>query len=133
MVRALLAGVLVLRGELDAADAEIEAGGLTGQIPEVFVFSIVLAARGQLRFEQGRLEEAAADLLELDRLSKGWGGDRGARAAGAHLRGTRAGRDRRARAGTREGDRGARARAALGRPTLARERAADGGDDDGRR
>jgi DNA-binding CsgD family transcriptional regulator len=73
VVRALLAGVLVLRGELDAADAEIEAGGLTGHVPEVFAFSLVLAARGQLRFAQGRLEEAVADLVELDRLSKGWG------------------------------------------------------------
>jgi len=77
VVRALLAGVLVLRGELTAADAEIEAAGLggvpaTARIP-VFAFSIALAARGQLRFAQGRLEEAAADLLELDRLSKGWG------------------------------------------------------------
>ena len=73
LVRALLAGVLVLRGELDAAEREIETGGLRGQIPEVFVYSIVLASRGQLRYEQRRLEEAAADLLELDRLSKGWG------------------------------------------------------------
>jgi len=73
VVRALLAGVLVMRGELDAADAEIEAGGLTGYIPEVFAYSIVLAARGQLRHAQGRLDEATADLLELDRLSKGWG------------------------------------------------------------
>jgi DNA-binding NarL/FixJ family response regulator len=73
VVRALLVGVLVLRGELDAADAELEAGGLTGHVPEVFAFSLVLASRGQLRLEQGRLEEAVTDLLELDRLSKGWG------------------------------------------------------------
>ncbi|HEU4702343.1 MAG TPA: AAA family ATPase, partial [Conexibacter sp.] len=56
IVRALLVGVLVMRGELDAAEGELEAGGLTGNVPEVFVFSIVLAARGQLRYEQGRLE-----------------------------------------------------------------------------
>ncbi len=73
VVRALLTGVLVMRGELAAAEAEVEAGGMTGHIPEVFAFSLVLAARGQLRFEQGRLDEAATDLLELDRLSKGWG------------------------------------------------------------
>jgi DNA-binding NarL/FixJ family response regulator len=78
VVRALLAGVLVVRGELDAADAEIEAAGVGGvpasaRTVPVFAFSIALAARGQLRFAQGRLEEAAADLLELDRLSKGWG------------------------------------------------------------
>ncbi|MGN6188266.1 MAG: helix-turn-helix transcriptional regulator [Conexibacter sp.] len=73
IVRAVLAGVLVMRGELDDADGELEAGDLTGHIPEVFLYSIVLASRGQLRLAQGRLEEAAADLLELDRLSKGWG------------------------------------------------------------
>ena len=73
VMRALLVGVLVMRGELDAAEAEVEAGGLDRDIPEVFAFSIVLAARGQLRLAQGRLERAATDLLELDRLSKGWG------------------------------------------------------------
>ena len=73
VVRALLVGVLVMRGELAAADAELEAGQLTGQVSEIFARSIVLAARGQLRFAQGRLEEASVDLLELDRLSKGWG------------------------------------------------------------
>jgi DNA-binding NarL/FixJ family response regulator len=73
VVRAVLAGLLVLRGELDAADAELDAGGLTGHVPQVFAFSIVLAARGQLRLQQGRLDEAVADLVELDRLSKGWG------------------------------------------------------------
>jgi len=73
VMRAVLASLLVLRGELDAADAEIEAGGMTGPIADGFVFALVLAARGQLRFAQGRLEEAVADLLELDRRSKGWG------------------------------------------------------------
>jgi hypothetical protein len=103
VVRALLAGVLVLRGELDAAEREIEEGGLTGHIPEVFLYSIVLAARGQLRYEQGRLEEAAADLLELDRLSKGWGAIGAPAPPAAYLRGPCAGRDRRARARAREG------------------------------
>jgi DNA-binding CsgD family transcriptional regulator len=73
VVRALLAGVLVTRGELDAADAELEACGMTGHIPDGFALALALAARGQLRFEQRRLDEAAADLLQLDRMSKGWG------------------------------------------------------------
>src|SRR6185312_9901267 len=73
VLRAVLASLLVLRGELDAADAEIEATGITGPVADGFVFALVLAARGQLRFAQGRLEEAVADLLELDRRSKGWG------------------------------------------------------------
>src|SRR6185312_13499615 len=66
VLRAVLASLLVLRGELDAADAEIEATGITGPVADGFVFALVLAARGQL-------EEAVADLLELDRRSKGWG------------------------------------------------------------
>lgn len=73
VLRAVLASLLVLRGELDAADAEIDAGGMTGPIADGFVFALVLAARGQLRFAQGRMEEAVADLVELDRRSKGWG------------------------------------------------------------
>ncbi|HYV15389.1 MAG TPA: AAA family ATPase [Conexibacter sp.] len=73
VVRTVLAGVLVLRGELEAADAEIAAGSLTGQVRDGFAFALALAARGHLRYEQGRLDEAATDLLELDRLSKGWG------------------------------------------------------------
>ncbi|MEX2413744.1 MAG: LuxR C-terminal-related transcriptional regulator, partial [Thermoleophilaceae bacterium] len=72
-MRALLATLLVARGELDAADAEIEASGMIGDIPDVVWFAPSLFARGQLRFEQGRFEQAAADLLQLERLSTRWG------------------------------------------------------------
>jgi DNA-binding NarL/FixJ family response regulator len=71
-VQAVLATLLVARGELDAADAEIEASGMTGQIPDVVWFAPSLFARGQLRFEQGRFEQAAADFLQLERLSTRW-------------------------------------------------------------
>jgi DNA-binding NarL/FixJ family response regulator len=73
VMQAVVAGVLVSRGELDAAEAAIEASAMTGQIPNVFVFALSLFARGQLRFEQGRFQEAAADFLKLERLAAGWG------------------------------------------------------------
>jgi DNA-binding CsgD family transcriptional regulator len=72
-LQAQLAGMLVARGELDAAEAQIEAGSMNGQIPDAFVLVLWLFARGHLRFAQGRFEEAAADFLELERRSKGWG------------------------------------------------------------
>jgi ATP/maltotriose-dependent transcriptional regulator MalT len=71
-MRALLATLLVARGELDAAEAEIEASGMTGEIPDVVWFAPSLFARGQLRFAQGRFEQAVADLLQLERLSTRW-------------------------------------------------------------
>ncbi|HZV72682.1 MAG TPA: AAA family ATPase [Conexibacter sp.] len=72
-LRAVLASLLVARGELDAAEVEIEASGMTGEIPDVVWFALSLFARGQLRFEQGRFEHAAADFLQLERLSTRWG------------------------------------------------------------
>lgn len=72
-MRAVLAGLLVARGELDAAEAEIEAGGMNGRVGDPFSWSLALFARGRLRFERGRFEQAAADFLELERLAKGWG------------------------------------------------------------
>ncbi|HEV7772344.1 MAG TPA: AAA family ATPase [Conexibacter sp.] len=72
-LRAVLAGVLVSRGELDAAEAEIEASGMTGEIPDNFWLTFTLFARGVLRLAQGRSEQAAADLLELERRATRWG------------------------------------------------------------
>ncbi len=72
-LQAVLAGLLVVRGELDAAEAEIEASDMTGEIPDAVWFALSLFARGQLRFAQGRFEQAAADLLQLERLSIQWG------------------------------------------------------------
>ncbi len=72
-LQAVLVGVLVSRGELDGADAEIEASGMTGEIPDVVWLVFSLYARGLLRFAQGRFTEAAADLLELERRATRWG------------------------------------------------------------
>lgn len=72
-LQAVLTSLLVARGELDGAEAEIEASGMTGEIPDVMWFALSLFARGQLRFEQRRFEQAAADFLQLERLSTRWG------------------------------------------------------------
>src|SRR5215217_5145249 len=66
-LQAVLATVLAARGELDAADAAIVASGVTGEIPDVVWFTFSLFARGVVRFAQGRFEQAAVDLLELER------------------------------------------------------------------
>jgi DNA-binding CsgD family transcriptional regulator len=72
-VRALLAQGLVLRGELDEAEAQIEASGMAGEIPEIVWFAFPLFARGHLRIAQGRFEQAVDDFLKLQRLSAQWG------------------------------------------------------------
>ncbi|ADB48989.1 helix-turn-helix transcriptional regulator [Conexibacter woesei] len=72
-LRATLTSLLVARGELAAAEAEVEASGMSGGMPNAFVFVLWLFARGQLRFAQGRFEEAAADFETLERFAVGWG------------------------------------------------------------
>ena len=72
-LRAMLASVLVARGELDAADAEIAASSVGEEIPDVIWLTFTLFARGVLRLAQGRFEQAAADLLELERRATRWG------------------------------------------------------------
>lgn len=72
-MQCVLAILLVARGELDDAEAEVESTGMTGEIPDVVWFAPVLYARGQLRFAQGRFEQAADDFLQLERFSTRWG------------------------------------------------------------
>lgn len=72
-LRAQLTHMLVARGELAAAAAELDGSAATGPVPDGFVHVLLLFARGRLRFAQGRFAEAAADFLELERRSAGWG------------------------------------------------------------
>ncbi|WP_035125799.1 helix-turn-helix transcriptional regulator [Conexibacter woesei] len=72
-MRAALASLLLQRGEPDAAEAELEASGMTGAIDDRVWFAMALFPRGLLRLEQGRYDEAVADLEQLDRLSACWG------------------------------------------------------------
>jgi DNA-binding CsgD family transcriptional regulator len=60
-----LVEVLTERGELDAAEQELEISGLTGALPDRIRFSRALHARGCLRLAQGRTAEGLEDLTTL--------------------------------------------------------------------
>lgn len=71
---AQLVEILIERGAIDAAEKELEASGLVGEIPDRIRYSAALHARGCLRLAQGRMTEGLADLTELSqRLDRfGW-------------------------------------------------------------
>ncbi|HEX8123777.1 MAG TPA: AAA family ATPase [Solirubrobacteraceae bacterium] len=60
---ATLVEALVEHDELDAAEAELVAGGMAGPLPASYWFTPVLTARGRLRLAQARPREAADDFL----------------------------------------------------------------------
>ena len=64
---ALLVTVLTERGELEAADRELDAAGMAKEIPDIWAFMQVLEARGMLRLAQGRTQDGLVELLELGR------------------------------------------------------------------
>jgi DNA-binding CsgD family transcriptional regulator len=70
---AVLVESLIERGELDGAWAELEAIGMTGELPELNTFSWVLARRGRLRAARGDLGGALEDLDEAGRRLASWG------------------------------------------------------------
>jgi len=58
--------VLIERDELEAAERELQAVGLSdGQMPDSPMFYMPMMARGHLRFERGELEAALEDLLAV--------------------------------------------------------------------
>jgi len=75
LVAAVLIEVLTARGELAEAEAALSAHGFAGPLPETNWLSGTLSARGRLRLAQGRNEEAAEDLVELQRRLEQWGLD----------------------------------------------------------
>jgi len=72
-ITAMLVDALTERGELAVADAELQALGVAGAIPDIIWFAPVLLARGRLRLAQGAAQDAAADLLELHERFERWG------------------------------------------------------------
>ena len=98
---ALLIDVLIQRGELEGAEQELAASGLTGELPDRYWSAQLYFSRGCLRLAQGRTREGADELLELTRRLERWG-----------LRGN---------AGTPAEGHAARALAALREPDTARE------------
>jgi len=82
---ALLIEVLLDRGELDAAERELDAAGATGDMPEGAWFGTLLLARGKLRLAQGRPGDAADDLLGLrERMARAKFGGTAGWLPGAH-------------------------------------------------
>jgi DNA-binding SARP family transcriptional activator/DNA-binding CsgD family transcriptional regulator len=67
LVPALLVHVLTDRGELDAAEHEMELAGMDGPVPDHWWFGATLWSRGYLRLAQGRAADGVEDLLELGR------------------------------------------------------------------
>jgi DNA-binding NarL/FixJ family response regulator len=67
---ALLVDLLIERDELDAADEELAGGGWTGALPDNYWWPPIRLARARLRLAQRRVEEAIADLSELERLNE---------------------------------------------------------------
>jgi len=70
---AVLTEALVERGEYEEAWGELEALGLTGELPRVNTFIWVLTRRGRLRAVSGDLEGGLEDMLEAGRRYADWG------------------------------------------------------------
>ncbi len=66
-----LVRVLIERDELEAAEIELQASGMAdGRVPASVAFDSFRLARGHLRFEQGRFEQAVEDLVTLSRQTE---------------------------------------------------------------
>jgi len=60
--------ILIERDELEEAERELQATGMAEPpLPESMLFGMLLMIRGHLRFEQGRLDQAAEDFNTLAR------------------------------------------------------------------
>jgi DNA-binding CsgD family transcriptional regulator len=62
-----LLDALIERDELDAADEELTASGITGEIPDTPWLNPLLHNRASVRLAQGRTRDGLEDLLELER------------------------------------------------------------------
>jgi DNA-binding CsgD family transcriptional regulator len=70
---ALLVGVLIESGELEAAERALRSSGLGDEIPPGMANNDLLEARGLLNVAQGRMREGLDDLLEFGRRDELWG------------------------------------------------------------
>ncbi|HET8815534.1 MAG TPA: AAA family ATPase [Solirubrobacterales bacterium] len=71
MITPSLVEILIERDELDAAEAELRGLGLdAGPSPPTFGSVLLLIIRGHLRWEQRRVEEAAADFAALAAIAE---------------------------------------------------------------
>jgi DNA-binding CsgD family transcriptional regulator len=58
---------LIERGELDAAEHELELSGMTAEVPDQLSWTSVLHCRAQLKLAQGKSEGALEDFREIAR------------------------------------------------------------------
>ena len=72
---AFLLDALIERDELAGAAGALSTRGLTGQVPELWEYNLLLDSRGRLRLAQGRAREAIDDLRECGRRLAAWGAD----------------------------------------------------------
>lgn len=70
---ALLIDVLVERGQVDAAEHELQASGVADEMPDIFQFGLLHQSRAWLRLAQGRTAEGLEDIAELLRRSRRYG------------------------------------------------------------
>jgi DNA-binding CsgD family transcriptional regulator len=74
LASAVLIEALIERGDLDAAERALAAGGFDRHIPPGMPSNPLLEARAKLRFAQGRAGDALDDLIEFGRRDEAWGG-----------------------------------------------------------
>jgi DNA-binding CsgD family transcriptional regulator len=67
-----LCDALVERDQLDEAGRLLDSAGPSERWPELAQFGFLIASRGRLRLAQGRVAEAAEDLLECGRRLAPW-------------------------------------------------------------
>lgn len=65
--------ILAAMGDHELADEVLAQHELTGPVPEQMVFNPLVFARGTLRMEQRRFEEAEQDFSDLGRRHERWG------------------------------------------------------------
>ncbi|MEA2123622.1 MAG: hypothetical protein QOI80_404, partial [Solirubrobacteraceae bacterium] len=66
-VQPALLGALVEQGRADEAEADVAGSPLAGSVPDAWIFTSALHARGLVRVALGRREEGLADILEAGR------------------------------------------------------------------
>ena len=70
----LLVAALIERGELEAAERELDRGGMRAEVPPGPTSGLLVEAQGRLHLAQGRLAEGIERLEEFGRRDERWGG-----------------------------------------------------------
>ena len=73
MALAALIDALVDTGQLGAAKEALRAAGLTGEVPDLPIFAVLLGARARMRLAEGNPEGALADAIAVGERAAAWG------------------------------------------------------------